>query len=111
MSDTTRDALAQVILVNAMCPGQERIARRVADAVLAEYLVVARADIVDYSYAVRSTVAGEVWYVHEHPDRDRVTAAVEAVRNAQTAVHGISDAEVVSRPILPWTPDPTPRGG
>lgn len=92
MSDTTRDALAQVILVNAMCPGQERIARRVADAVLAEYLVVARADIVGTDYGVEADT-------HLAPEYhlDQVVAVDEARRRGVRALE---------RPRLPWSPLP-----
>lgn len=106
MSDTTREVLERLFRQY----GLDGVENRLADDVLAEFLIVPRSDIQGYSYTVRSTVCGEVWYVHEHPDRDRVAASARAVRNAQTAARGSSDAEVVSRPILPWAPIPTEEG-
>lgn len=76
-----------------------------ADALLAEFLIVPRSDIQGYEYGVRSTRGGTRAFVA----RDSAVVFLAKRREAQIRVVGSSDAEVVERPILPWAP--SPEGG
>ncbi len=94
MSDI-REALARVILVNSMCPGQEYLARHEADAILAEFLVVPRSDIVGTDYGVEADA-------HLPPEYhlDQAVAVDEARRRG---------VRVLKRPRLPWSVIPLPE--
>jgi hypothetical protein len=96
MSDT-REALARAILVNAMCPGQEYIAARVADAILAEFLVVPRDSIVGTEYGWRQERGWSVVVAH----------SLDAIRHWEETKGG----EAVTRPDLPWSVIPLPENG
>jgi hypothetical protein len=103
MSDI-REALAHAILVNAMCPGQEYIATRVADAILAEFLVVPRSDIVGTEYGISDQTNTDVQFV------GRRAEAIEGAR-WRRRFPGTSEACAHERPVLPWSPIPLPEDG
>ncbi|WP_280389857.1 hypothetical protein [Nocardia wallacei] len=103
MSDV-REALIRAIVRSSMCPGQDYLAAREADALLSEFLIVPRSDIRSWEYGVRSTIGGHVDDSYVSPGRASAAKFVSRRREAQIRLWGSSDAALIRRPILPWMP-------
>lgn len=106
MSDTTRARLAEILYkrgaycgdcdYESRCPDCDRVVDGYADAILAEFLVVPRSDIVGTEYAY-SPAPG---HVLTPDDRDPVVWMASHRGGA-----------VVLRPVVAWQPSPLPEDG
>lgn len=90
----TREALAQLLINELVFPQRAYL---LTDAILTEFLVVPRSDIVSTEYGTRYS-DGDVF---GNQDRGRVVRLAERL-------HGV---EAVQRPLLPWSVIPLPEDG
>ncbi len=95
--DGIRGALARTIVRTVMCQGQEYIALRAVDAILAEFLVISRSDVVGTEYGWRNSLSDQVC-----PRGERDWALLTARKRG---------GEAVERPRLPWSVIPLPEDG
>ena len=96
-----RDVLAQAIRDHREWDDDEGTV--LADALLAEFVIVPRSNIERYEYGVRYThPKGHIEEAPIRALRESAAAFVERRRAAQIRLAGSSDATLVQRPILPF---------
>jgi hypothetical protein len=88
-------------------------ARHVADLIAAEFLVVARSDIVGTEYGWQCTTVDGLPKAKQRVPGGRESAIRDArrVRRNQEAEGLAPDVELLSRPVLPWSVTPLPENG
>lgn len=104
MSDPTREALERLFRQY----GLDGVEDRLAEDVLAEFLVVPRADIVGTEYGYRSSDEDLACLTDDR--KDAINGALGR-RQWQRDAMFQPTAEAVERPSLPWSPIPLPEDG
>jgi hypothetical protein len=124
---TTKEALASLIYEHERtgrscigcraCPDREFMnglehAEHVAELIAAELLVVPCSDIVGTEYGWRYAEEGQpptTWKVPE--GEDLAVREVRHIRRVQREQGKAQNAELLSRPVLPWSVTPLPEDG